>query len=454
MMSILIVEDKESMALMLKETLESEGYRAIIAMDGAEGIKKIKQESPDMVITDLKLPGKDGLQVLKASKEENPLRPVVVMTAFGSVETAVAAMKEGAFEFITKPLNIDHLLMLINRALENQRLLTENILMREEFSSKIGLPDIIGKSRAITDVADKIQKVSPTRTTILLIGESGTGKELFARSIHYLSGRKDYPFVPINCAAIPKDLLESELFGFEKGAFTGADSRKLGKFELAHKGTIFLDEIGEMDQALQAKLLRVIQEGELERIGGEKPIKIDVRIIAASNRNLEMAMEEGLFREDLFYRLNVFPIRIPPLRERSEDIPLLAEHFMKKYARELKTDDKEITDDAMCLLSGYNWKGNVRELENTIERAIILCEGTSITPEHISLNPHHQSTGAINMPADGTLEEVAKKALRAAESGRIREALRESDGNKTKAASILKVSYKTLLTKIKEYNIS
>jgi DNA-binding NtrC family response regulator len=453
MLSILIVEDKESMALMLKETLESEGYRAIIALDGAEGLKKIKQESPDMVITDLKLPGKDGLQVLKASKEENPLRPVVVMTAFGSVETAVAAMKDGAFEFITKPLNIDHLLMLINRALENQRLLTENLLMKEEFSSRIGLPDIIGKSRAITDVAGKIQKVAPTRTTILLIGESGTGKELFARSIHYLSGRNDYPFVPINCAAIPRDLLESELFGFEKGAFTGADSRKLGKFELAHKGTIFLDEIGEMDHSLQAKLLRVIQEGELERIGGEKPIKIDVRIIAASNRNLELAMEEGSFREDLFYRLNVFPIRIPPLRERNEDIPLLAEHFIKKYVRELKTGEKEITEDAMCLLAGYNWKGNVRELENTIERAIILCDGKSISTEHISLSPHQPSAGTIYMPVDGTLEEVAKKALRAAESERIKEALRDCDGNKTKTANMLKVSYKTLLTKIKEYNI-
>jgi DNA-binding NtrC family response regulator len=453
MQTILIVEDKESMALMLKETLEAEGYRAITAADGQEGVRKIKGEATDMVITDLKLPGKDGIGVLKASMEENPLRPVIVMTAFGSVETAVEAMKEGAFDFVQKPFNVDHLLMLIKRALENQRLVTENMLLKEEFSSRLGLPDIIGKSDAIADVADKIKKAAPAKTTILLIGESGTGKELFARAIHHLSGRRDYPFVPINCAAIPRELIESELFGFEKGAFTGAESRRLGKFELAHKGTVFLDEIGELDMGLQAKLLRAVQEEEIERIGSEKSIKIDVRVVAASNKDLERAMEDGAFREDLFYRLNVFPIVIPPLRERKEDVPLLADYFIKKYSGELKSAVKGVSDDAMELMVDYGWKGNVRELENTIERAIILCDGKTITPEHISLSPGRTYSSSIGMPMEGTLEEVAKKALRAAESGRIRIALKDSDGNKTRAADMLRVSYKTLLTKIKEYDI-
>ncbi len=453
MQTILIVEDKESMALMLKETLEAEGYRAITAADGQEGVRKIKGETTDMVITDLKLPGKDGIGVLKASREENPLRPVIVMTAFGSVETAVEAMKEGAFDFVQKPFNVDHLLMLIKRALENQRLVTENMLLKEEFSSRLGLPDIIGKSDAIADVADKIRKAAPAKTTILLIGESGTGKELFARAIHHLSGRRDYPFVPINCAAIPRDLIESELFGFEKGAFTGAESRRLGKFELAHKGTVFLDEIGELDMGLQAKLLRAVQEEEIERIGSEKSIKIDVRVVAASNKDLERAMEDGAFREDLFYRLNVFPIVIPPLRERKEDVPLLADYFIKKYSGELKSAVNGVSDDAMELMMDYGWKGNVRELENTIERAIILCDGKTITPEHISLSPGRTYSSSIGMPMEGTLEEVAKKALRAAESGRIRIALKDSDGNKTRAADLLRVSYKTLLTKIKEYDI-
>jgi DNA-binding NtrC family response regulator len=455
MQTILIVEDKESMALMLKETLEAEGYRVIVAKDGEEGIKRIKEDRLDMVLTDLKLPDKDGMEVLRASKEENPLIPVVVMTAYGSVETAVAAMKQGAFDFITKPFDIDHLLMLIRRALENQRLITENILLREEFSSRLGLPAIIGKSEKILDVAKKVQKVAPTKTTVLILGESGTGKELFARAIHHLSGRKDYPFVPINCAAIPKDLLESELFGYEKGSFTGADSRKLGKFELANKGTIFLDEIGELNTALQAKLLRAIQEGEIERLGGTKTVKIDVRVIAASNKNLETAVQEGSFREDLYYRLNVFPIKVPPLRERREDIPLLVEYFIKKYSVELKTSEKEISDEALELLLNYDWKGNVRELENTIERAIILCDGKTISPEHISLSPIQQGSLMLKgMPMNGTLHEVAREAMRLAETERIKKALKEAGGNKTRVAEMLKVSYKTLLTKIKEYNIT
>ncbi|MFA4918750.1 MAG: sigma-54 dependent transcriptional regulator [Thermodesulfovibrionales bacterium] len=453
METILIVEDRESMSDMLKETLKAEGYRTVIARDGLEGIKKLKEDMVSLVLTDLKLPKRDGMDVLRAAKEENPLMPVIVMTAFGSVETAVIAMKEGAFDFITKPFDTDHLLMLMKRALETQKLMTENMLLKEEFSAQLGIPRIIGKSEKIASVAQNIQKVAPSKTTALILGESGTGKELFARAIHNLSPRREYPFVPINCAAIPRELLESELFGHEKGSFTGADFRKLGKFELADKGTIFLDEIGEMDIALQAKLLRVLQEEEIERIGGLKTIKIDVRIIAASNKDLEKAVSEKAFREDLFYRVSVFPVKIPPLRERTEDIPLLVDFFLNKYCRELKAPLKSISKETMEMLVNYSWKGNVRELENTIERAIILCDGKMLTPEHVSLSPLPLEAGLKNLPMNGTLEDASKEALRIAETQRITKALKETKGNKSRAAEVLQVSYKTLLTKIKEYHI-
>lgn len=453
METILIVEDKESMAQMLKETMETEGYRPIIAKDGLEGIRKIKEHKIDVVLTDLKLPRRDGMEVLRVAKEDNPLMPVIVMTAYGSVDTAVKAIKEGAFDFITKPFDTDHLLHLIRRAVENQRLMAENMLLKEEFSSMIGMPTIIGRSEGIQEVARKIQKVAPARTTVLLLGESGTGKELFARAIHCLSPRKDYPFVPINCAAIPKELLESELFGHEKGAFTGAEARKPGKFDLADKGTIFLDEIGEMDLSLQAKIMRVIQEGEIERVGGLKTIPVDVRVIAATNKDIEKAVSDGTFREDLYYRLSVFPIMIPSLRERVEDIPLLVDFFVRKYCSEMKTGVKEVSKEVLDMLISHPWKGNVRELENTIERAIILCDGSPITPEHISLSPAAVKSGIHSLPMDGTLEDAAKEALRLAETQRIRKALQETRGNKSRAAELLSVSYKTLLTKIKEYGI-
>jgi DNA-binding NtrC family response regulator len=454
METILVIEDKESMAEMLKETLESEGYSVIPARDGIDGIRHLKEGKFDLVLTDLKLPKKSGIDILKASKEENHLIPVIVMTAFGSVETAVEAMKEGAFDFITKPFDTDHLLMLIKRALETQRLLTENILLKEEFASKFGLPRIIGRSEKIINVAQIVKKVAPTKTTVLLIGESGTGKELFARAIHNLGNRKHYPFVPINCAAIPRDLLESELFGHEKGSFTGAEAKKLGKFELADNGTIFLDEVGDMDLTLQSKLLRAIEDGEIERVGAVKAVKVDVRIVAASNKDLEKAVEEKKFREDLFYRLNVFPIRIPPLRERKEDVPLLAEYFINKYCLEIKTPAKSISKEAIDMLMNYHWKGNVRELENMIERAVILCDGEMITQEYFVLSSQSGlEADKRTLPADGTLEAVAKEALRKAEGERIVSVLRETRGNKTRAAEILQVSYKTLLTKIKEYGI-
>ena len=454
MAKILIVEDKESMANMLKETLELDGHEVVIAGDGAEGIKKIKDMKVDLVLTDLKLPKKDGLEVLNALKEENPLIPVIVMTAFGSIETAVTAMKAGAYDFITKPLDTDHLLMLIKRSLENQRLIAENMLLKDKLSGQLGMPTIIGKSPLMLDVANNIQRVAQTKTTALLLGESGTGKELFARAIHFLSPRKEHPFIPINCAAIPRELLETELFGHEKGSFTGAETKKLGKFELADKGTIFLDEIGEMDMSLQSKILRVLQEGEIERVGGAKPIKVDVRIITATNKNLEAAVADKSFREDLYYRLSVFPITIPPLRDRKEDIPALIEHAISKYSAEMKIPKKNITPDAMEILKNYQWKGNVRELENVIERALILCDGDIITQEHLRLAPSIPAeTTPYDVPLNGTLNDAAKAALRIAESLRIKKALEETHGNKSRAAELLKVSYKTLLTKIKDYKI-
>jgi DNA-binding NtrC family response regulator len=454
METILVVEDKESMAEMLKETFESEGYRVISARNGLEGIRYLKECRVDLVLTDLRLPPKNGIDILKASKEENPLRPVIIMTAYGSVEKAVTAIKEGAFDFITKPFDTDHLLMLIKRAIETQRLFTENILLKEEFASKIGFPRIVGRSETISAVAQMGQKVASTKTTVLILGESGTGKELFARAIHNLSNRNLYPFVPINCAAIPRDLLESELFGHEKGSFTNADAKKLGKFELADKGTIFLDEIGDMDLTIQSKLLRAIEEGEIERVGAVKTIKVDVRIVAASNKDLEKAVEDKKFRDDLYYRLNVFPIRIPPLRERKEDIPLLVEYFINKFCLEIKTPVKTISKEALDTLMNYHWKGNVRELENAIERAVIICDGDMITPEHFILSRQagfEFSERPLSM--QGTLEAVAKEASRNAETKRIKIALKETRGNKSRAAEILQVSYKTLLTKIKDYDI-
>lgn len=454
MEKILIVEDKESMAQMLRETLELEGYEIIIARDGAEGIRIIRENKADVVLTDLKLPRKDGIEVLKISKDENPLIPVIVMTAFGSVETAVNAMKLGAYDFITKPVDTDYLLLLIKRSLKNRRLVTENLLLKDALSYQVGIPHIIGKSPSMIKIAEDIQKVAATKTTALLSGESGTGKELFARAIHDLSPRKEYPFVPVNCAAIPGELLESELFGYEKGAFTGAGERKPGKFELANKGTVFLDEIGEMDMALQTKVLRALQEGEIDRVGGTNPVKVDIRIIAASNRDLEAAVAENTFRQDLFYRINVFPIHIPPLRDRKEDIPLLAEYFISRCAAEMNIPTKDITGDAVDVLKSYPWKGNVRELENVIERTMILCEGKTITQKDLGATLTVSSPETLgDIAMDGTLDQVAKEALRIVESRRIRKALEDTHGNKTKAAEMLKVSYKTLLTKIKEYKI-
>lgn len=451
---ILVIEDKESMAQMLSQALQSEGHRVILGRDGREGLEKFKESKVDVVVSDLRLPHKSGLEVLEAIKEQNPLVPVILMTAYGTIETAVKAVKEGAYDFITKPFDPDHLIHLINKALEKQRLVTENLILREEFAKHLKLPKIIGKSPKMLEVVGKVQKVAASPTTVLLLGESGTGKELFARAVHYLSPRKDGPFVAINCAAIPRDLLESELFGHERGSFTGAVARKMGKFELANKGTIFLDEIGDMDLALQAKLLRVLEGEEFMRVGGTVKITVDVRVIAATNKDLQAAIQQKAFREDLYFRLAVFPITIPPLRERTEDIPALVEHFVGYYCQELNKEPKSVAPASMELLVKHPWTGNVRELQNCIERAVILSDGQALLPEHLGLRVKATpEAGWSELQTEGSLQEVSHAATQFAESRMIRKVLKETGGNKSRAAEILKVSYKTLLTKIKDYGI-
>jgi DNA-binding NtrC family response regulator len=451
MSSVLVIDDKETVRQMLSKTLESEGYEVDVAKDGIDGLRRAKEKRFDLVLTDLKLPKMDGLEVLSSMKELDPDIAVIVMTAYGTIETAVQAIKQGAFDYLAKPFDPDHLNFLIKRALENRRLLAENVLLREELAHNLGYSEIIGKSQKMREVSRLVKKVAPSDSTVLLLGESGTGKELFARAMHGLSKRKDGPYVAINCAAIPRELLENELFGSEKGAYTGSVTRKMGKFEIAEGGTIFLDEVGDLDIALQAKLLRVLQEKKFERLGGTKTITVNVRLIAASNFDLKKAIEKKAFREDLYYRLSVFPIHIPPLKERREDIPELANHFIKKYCYEMKKTSKTISREAMRLLEKYHWPGNVRELENTIERAIILCEGKRILPEHLAIRL--QTNNEIRLREGAGLKEVAHLAQAEAEKALITRVLNETRGNKRRTAEILKIDYTTLFDKLKKYHI-
>ena len=451
---ILIVEDKESLRRVLAETLEGEGYGVAEAADGEEAIQKLSGEKFDLVLTDLKLPRKDGIEVLRAAKENSPSAAVVLMTGFGTIDLAVQAMKEGAYDFLSKPVDTNYLLVLIERALERQRLWRENILFRSEMAERLSLPEIVGRSPKIKEAFLLLEKVAPSPATVFLSGESGTGKEIFARAVHFLSSRRSRPFVAINCAAIPENLQESELFGYEKGAFTGADSPKPGRFELADKGTLFLDEVGDLSLPTQAKLLRALQEGTLERVGGTKSIHVDVRFVAATNQDLVKATDERRFREDLLYRLHVFPIHLPPLRERPEDIPLLAERFVNRYALEMKKPVKGISSQALPLLQHYSWPGNVRELQNCMERAVILCPQGEVGRQHIQFGPERgEDALEISLDSSGSLLEASSRAARAVEKRLIQEALRESKGNKWQASKRLRVSYKTLFSKIKELEI-
>ncbi len=461
MPDILLVEDKESLRRVLRLTLETAGYTVTESADARSAAQEIARAPHRLVLTDLRMPHGSGLDVLRAARHADPDVPVIVMTAYGSIDEAVQAMKDGAQDFLQKPVDSNHLLLLVERALEASRLRTENILLREEWSRRYGFPRIIGESEAIKRAVAETQRVAQTEATVLLLGESGTGKELFARAVHYLSSRgqkSDKPFVAINCAAIPETLIENELFGHERGAFTGAGERRLGKFELASGGTIFLDEIGEIPLSVQGKLLRAIEEKTIDRIGGRASIPVDVRIVAATNKDLRAAAEAGEFRLDLFFRLAVFPIEIPPLRERGQDIALLATHFAAQLGKELRGRPATLSDASLAALERHGWPGNVRELQNAIERACILADTIMIEPRDLGLLASTATTSEANAFADldmsGTLAEAALRAAQSVERRKIQDALDAHQGNKTRAAESLSVSYKTLLTKIKDYNLS
>ncbi len=453
MKRLLIVEDKESLALMLKETVESEGLEADIVANGADAGRRIAEGRRYFaVLTDLRLPGADGIAVLKQVKESDPDCPVIVMTAFGTIENAVEAMKLGAYDFIQKPVDVDHLMLLLRRCQENRELRYENLLLKDEFQRRHGLPAIVGESSRIVEISRAIQKVAPTDSSVLLQGESGTGKELFARAIHQLSPRRARPFVAINCAAIPDTLIENELFGHERGSFTGATGRQLGKFELADTGTVFLDEIGELGPAVQSKVLRVLQERRFDRIGGTATLDVDVRVICATNRNLAEDVKSGRFREDLFFRINVFPVTIPPLRARREDIDALADFFIQKLARELNKSGLSITDDARARLREYHWPGNIRELENCIERAAILCNNGRIEAADLHLGAGSELRIGDVFDLSGSLADATERATRAVEKAKIAEALRGTS-SRSDAADRLGISSRTLAAKMKEYGL-
>ena len=462
---ILIVEDKDSLRAMLRLALEAQGHQVVDARDQREAETALHGSRPSVVLSDLRLPEGDGFGVLRASKEYDPELPVIVMTAFGSIQDAVAAMKEGALDFLAKPVDPEHLLLLVERALAQRRLATENLILKEELASRRGAPQIVGDDPKLKQVSVALHRAATTDTTVLLEGESGTGKELFARALHALSPRADGPFVAINCAAIPETLLETELFGHEKGAFTGASVRKPGKFELAHRGTLFLDEIGDLSLPLQAKILRALEEKRFERVGGTVPLQVDVRVVAATNRNLKAAVAARQYREDLYFRLSVFPITIPPLRDRSDDITTLARYFIERFCRDLNKKPLALSPAAEQEMRNYPWPGNVRELQNCIERAVILTEGETIHPHHLHLSFRDAAPlGAIAESAangsswpgidwSGTLAEVSKRALAEIERRKLELTLKEAAGNRGRAAEILQIPYKTLTTKLRDYGL-
>ena len=453
---VLLVEDKNELRAMLRKALERTGHSVEEAADGSAAIQKLRAKRYQVVLTDLKMPGASGLDVLRESKQADSTIPVILLTAFGSVDEAVSAMKEGAFDFIQKPVDLDHLKLLVERATRQQELLRENLILREEFSIRYGFPRIVGESPAMQEVSSQLQKAAPTETTVLLLGESGTGKELFARAIHHLSSRSEQPFVVLNCAAIPESLVENELFGHERGAFTGAGNRNVGKIELAQRGTLFLDEIGELPLASQAKLLRVLEERRFERVGGTLSVEVDVRIVVATNRDLSARIREKLFREDLYFRISAVPLTIPPLRERGDDLFLLADHFLEKFSREFGKPSLSLNAEARRRLREYSWPGNVRELQNALERAVILADGNEIGRELILCKP--MAVPVESAPRDlvpdsfsweGSFEDVTARAQLHVERVLLEKALKESRWNKTRAAEKLGITPKTLLAKMR-----
>ena len=452
METILIVDDEKNYLVVLEALLGSEGYEIVTADKAQDAIRLIKESDLDLVITDMKMAGMSGMELLEESKKIKPELPVIMMTAHGTIELAVEAMKKQAYDYITKPFKNEELKLIIKKVLENYRLVKENRLLSEALSDRYRYGNIIGKSKAMLKIYDMISKVAQSRASVLITGPSGTGKELIAKAIHYNSPRKDRPFISINCGALTETLLESELFGHERGAFTGAVAMKKGRFELADGGTLFLDEVGEMSPPLQVKLLRVLQEMEFERVGGTRTIKVDVRVLSASNRNLREDVTDGLFREDLFYRLNVINIEVPSLRERTEDIRLLVNHFIEKYGKDEGKEKVELSPEVWKAFYSYYWPGNVRELENIIERAVVLNSGGLISledlPQELSEKQEELDVDRFiptSSPLQITLEQIEEKL--------IRRALNQCDNIQSHAAEMLGITKSLIQHKMKKYNI-
>jgi len=452
---ILVVDDDPYMRTSLMDCLVSCGYAVETAIDGVDALGKFRKGAYEMVITDIRMPKMGGLELLKGVKDQSPETPVIVITAYGTVNTAVEAMRKGATDFIMKPFSLDDLEMVVKNVLERGAEPDSETAREAPGASRPAQRQIVTADPRMAELLEFLKNIAKSRSSVLIQGESGTGKELLARLIHQHSPRKNQPFVAVNCAAIPHTLLESEMFGFEKGAFTGAAQRRIGKFELADRGTLLLDEVSEMDIPLQAKLLRVIQESEIDRLGGKDPIPVDARIVATTNSDLKKCIQEKKFREDLYYRLNVIPVRVPPLRERKGDIPVLAEHFLVKYAAENGKRKPALPGDTLAALAAYPWPGNVRELENVIERAVLVCRGNALLPEHLALDGDETAAGGgarpggtpSSLPADGPA------TLRDMEKNLIFSTLKQVKGNKTKASEILGISVRTMRNKLNEYKL-
>jgi DNA-binding NtrC family response regulator len=456
---VLVVEDRDALRTMLRLALEAHGHEVVEAADQPAAERALASRQPDVVITDLRLPAGDGLGVLRAVKAVDSAVPVVVMTAYGGIQEAVAAMRDGALDFLAKPVDPDHLSLVIERALAQTRLLREHALLKEELAARRGAPRILGEAPALRQAVQAVQRAAAADVTVLLEGESGTGKELFARALHAWSARAGGPFVAINCAALPETLLESELFGYEKGAFTGASQRKLGRFELAHRGTLFLDEIGELAPSIQAKILRLLETRQFERVGGTTTLHADVRLVAATNRQLRVEVTERRFREDLYFRLSVVPVTVPPLRERGDDIVMLARHFLERAALDRGRKPPAFDASAVEALRTYAWPGNVREMQNCLERAALLVDGDVITARHLHLHPIVLPGPAAAAPAesaldlDGTLAEVIERAGLAAERRAIAAALAANDNDPRRTADALGVGFRELLGRMRHHGL-
>lgn len=456
MEKILVVDDEQSLREVLSIMLKRAGYAVTIAMDGEDAVELLQKEIFDLVITDLRMPKVDGMEVLKAVKSASPETVVLIITAFASADSAVEAMKQGAYDYLTKPFQVDEVQLIIRNALEKRRLTTENMLLKREMASQSSFAQLVGQSEAIQRVFEVVRKVADSKSNVLICGESGTGKELVARAIHYNSARSALPFVAVNCSAVPETLLESELFGHMKGSFTGAIANKAGLFEIANGGTIFLDEIGDTTPTIQVKLLRVIQEREFRRVGGSQDIKVDVRIVAATNKDLEKAVADGSFREDLYYRLDVIPIRLPPLRMRTGDIPLLVNHFLERFAKESGKPKPVFSSDAMHVLLEHEWRGNVRELENLIERVVAFSVDGTVTEADVRGWLHRPTAPppVQGMPLDLTDEGVDLEGLiNGIEKDLLLKALERSKWVKKKAARMLRLNTRSFRYRLEKYAI-